>query len=293
MARWSWDDARVFLAVARAGSTSAAGRALRLAQTTCARRIDALEQGLGLRLFERTTGGFRLTEEGRQLLPAAEAMGAGAEQFDRLAAQAMRGVHSAFRVSAPDLLADEVLQPALASFRAKWPDVRIDLSIEARLVDVGAGEADFAIRADFAPTDPALVARKLGPNPVAAYCTAGYAARFGAPNNIRELVERPFAVLAGRMADGVAQAFPGARPRLVATSVATLAEAVSRGDLAAILPCLHVDGLPGLKRAFTIDADTGAVWLVYHRSLRGRPAVRDLVAAIVSSFEQWLATRPV
>ena len=69
---WEWSDLRHFLAVARSGSTSGAGRTLRVSQTTCARRVDALERSLGLVLFDRTAAGYRITDVGAALVADAE-----------------------------------------------------------------------------------------------------------------------------------------------------------------------------------------------------------------------------
>jgi len=66
-----WNDLRYFLAVAREGSTLAAGRALRVSQTTVARRIAALEESLGFPLFDKRQAGYKLTPVGEELLPLA------------------------------------------------------------------------------------------------------------------------------------------------------------------------------------------------------------------------------
>ena len=69
---YDWNDLRCFLAVARAGSTLAASRALRVNQTTVARRVEALELALGHKLFDRLQRGYRLTEAGGEILPRSE-----------------------------------------------------------------------------------------------------------------------------------------------------------------------------------------------------------------------------
>lgn len=285
--RWDWNDVRIFVAVATSGSTSAAARQLGIAQTTCARRIGALESATKLTLFDRSTTRFVLNQNGRSLLAAAQAMDAGAHSFELLAQQARRGVNSVLKVSAADILADQVVQPALDQFRRSWPEVRIELAVEGRIVDITAGEADIALRVDFRPTDPGLVAKRLAANPLAVYCAPEYAERHGRPGNLKEFVERPFAVLAGRTADRLAAGFPHAAPRMTASSVRSLAEAVASGDLAAILPTPHGDRVGALIRCFAIEVETGAVWLVHRAALRGQPHVRDLTAAISASFKRW------
>src|SRR5579859_6499825 len=78
---FDWNDLRYFLAVAREGSTLAAGRLLRKSQTTVARRISALEAALGLPLFQKRQAGYVVTPAGEQLLPLAERVELEAQQF--------------------------------------------------------------------------------------------------------------------------------------------------------------------------------------------------------------------
>src|SRR6187551_1877351 len=81
-----WNDLRYFLAVAREGSTLAAGRALRVSQKTVARRLAALEQALGLPLFDRRQAGYTLTPAGEQLVARANQVEASAIEFEQAAA---------------------------------------------------------------------------------------------------------------------------------------------------------------------------------------------------------------
>ena len=85
-----WNDLRYFLAVAEGGSTLAAGRALRVSQTTVARRIAALEEALGLHLFDKRQAGYTLTAAGEALLDRAREVEASAERFAEAAASQSR-----------------------------------------------------------------------------------------------------------------------------------------------------------------------------------------------------------
>ncbi len=99
---FDWNDLRVLLTVARKGSTTAAARELETSASTAARRITALEEALGVELFDRRPDGYHLTEAGRALVPAAERMEAAAgEVVERLDALA-RGASGVVRLTTLD-----------------------------------------------------------------------------------------------------------------------------------------------------------------------------------------------
>src|SRR3954469_14312021 len=100
-----WNDLRHFLAVARTGSTLAAGRSLRVSQTTAARRVAALEAELGLTLFERRPVGYRLTPVGEALLEKAEGMEKAAELFADSAAAQSREIKGTVRLTLEEIFA--------------------------------------------------------------------------------------------------------------------------------------------------------------------------------------------
>lgn len=285
-----WDDLRFFWAVARHGSTKRAAAALHVDQTTCARRIASLEAMLGNQLFERRPTGYALAEEGRRLQPLVEEMAKSAEAISSLASQSARGRQTVLRLSVGDLLVEPVVRPALARFRKIWPDVRVDLAVETRYVDIMNGEADVAIRPGAVPDDPNLIVRRLGDNPVGVYCTEAYAKRYGMPSTIAEHLDRPFACMEGRALDMITRAFPDKRPSFVVSTLQPLVDAVVSGDFAAILPCIHADRLPGLMRCVALDFDTGSVWLVYHPELRRHRYTRDFARNIARAYDAWAKT---
>jgi DNA-binding transcriptional LysR family regulator len=159
---WEWSDIRCFLAVAEAGTTLGAARALAMNQTTCARRIAALETALRLKLFDRSASGYALTPEGAALLPAARSFGDCAAAFERAASSARAAGIGVLRVTTNDGMADSIVTPAIVRFRTLHPDVLVDLNITDRLVDLASGEADIAIRGSLeAGGGPGLIQRRL------------------------------------------------------------------------------------------------------------------------------------
>nr|QQZ50489.1 LysR family transcriptional regulator [Phenylobacterium glaciei] len=112
---FDWNDLKAFLAVARGGSTLAASKTLKINQTTVARRIEALEASVGLKLFERGQTGSRLTEAGEDLLAEAERMEAAAEAFGSRASAHQRGLAGTLKVTSTEILANLAITPALGN----------------------------------------------------------------------------------------------------------------------------------------------------------------------------------
>ena len=118
-----WDDLRLFLAVAKAGTTLAAARELGVSQSTSARRIDALETALGLKLFDRRQSGYALTEMGKELAEAAAAVEVAAGALASKAAALRRGLTGTVRITTNDLFAGKVPLPSLSAFRQMHPGI--------------------------------------------------------------------------------------------------------------------------------------------------------------------------
>jgi len=155
-----WDDLRVFLAVARGESLSAAGRVLRMDPATVGRRIARLEQGLGAPLFAKSPQGYALTETGGGLVRHAEA----AEQAAHLASEVVRGgtegLSGQIRLGAPDGCANFLLPQVCASILAANPNLDVQIMALPRVVNLSMREADLAIAVS-APTAGRLVVQKI------------------------------------------------------------------------------------------------------------------------------------
>ena len=172
----NWDDLRLFLAVAEQGSFSAAARLLKLGQATLSRRMAELEAALGEPVFERSSQGARLTPLGRKLLPSAQAMAEWAAE-----AQVQHGAHGRtsamqgkVRVAAPPAIAYDLLAPMAADIRQAHPGLQIEVLSSVKLLNLGRGEADIALRT-FAPQDADLLCLDSISAPIKAYASHAYA----------------------------------------------------------------------------------------------------------------------
>lgn len=158
---WNWDDLRLFLAVLRRGSLSAAGRELGIDQSTASRRLTALEATLGVRLFDRVAGGLIATPVARDAVPAAERAEHALAEFTLGLAGADIGLTGTVRVALPDGIDSLLIAPRLTSFTQEYPDLAIELIASASLANLAKREADLALRF-IRPTVGDLVYRRVG-----------------------------------------------------------------------------------------------------------------------------------
>lgn len=300
---YDWNDLRHFLAVARTGSTLAAARALGVNQTTTARRIAALEKAIGVKLFDRRQAGFSLTEAGTELLAAAERVEVEANAFATQVGAMGRRVSGVIRVTSAEGLANVVMVPALGAFRRLHPEVRIDLVVDERRLDLARGAADVALRTGSRPTESGLVGRRLMAMGWAAYCSRDYAERQGTPSDIESLSRHAVVGAEGAIAAlpgwrWLQQAAPQAEVVARSSSITNLISAVKAGLGVSVLPCVLADSEPALVRCMgPIEGAQSDLWLLTREELRSVPRVRaflDFLANYIFDMRHLLAgdTRP-
>lgn len=185
-----WETQRAFLAVLRTGSLSGAARVLGIAQATARRRIEALEQSVGVSLFIRSPSGLMPTDVARDLISHVENMALAAEAFNRAASADAEQTTGTVRLTSSKLLGVEVLPPMLATLHRTYGQLAIELSVSDRLQALERQEADVAVRIG-RPTQAAVVARKVGELQVGLYGAARLLAERGMPGSVAELVDYP------------------------------------------------------------------------------------------------------
>lgn len=186
-----WMLIRSFLAVADAGSLSAAARATGISQPTLGRHVQAIEAALRVALFARVAQGLVLTDAGRALLPAARAMGQAAADLAMTAKSQSAGIAGTVRLTASRVVAHFLLPPVLARLREAEPGIEIELVPSDTSENLLFGEADIALRM-YRLTQPDLVARHLGDLPLGLYAAKAYLDRRGRPQTIAELMTLDF-----------------------------------------------------------------------------------------------------
>ena len=181
-----WDKLRIFHAVADAGSLTHAGDTLHLSQSAVSRQIRALEEGLNTTLFHRHARGLILTEQGELLFDATKHM---SKRLDAAAARIRDSEEEVFgelRVTTTIGFGSLWLAPRLPALYEKYPDLKIDLMLEERLLDLPMREADVAIRMK-EPSQADLIRRRLLTINMRLYASPEYLAVHGMPETTDEL----------------------------------------------------------------------------------------------------------
>ena len=159
----NWDHVRFFLAVAREGSVSAAARQLRVNYTTVVRRIDAFEDHLNTRLFERLPGGYVLSAAAEAVYEEAAAMEDRAVAFDRILFGQDRKLGGRLRVATSDAVATTLLIPHLERFQNAHPDIQLEVATSDSVVSLDRREADVAVRMTGPPPNTSSARRSSKP----------------------------------------------------------------------------------------------------------------------------------
>jgi DNA-binding transcriptional LysR family regulator len=286
----SWDDVRIFLAVHRAGSLSAAAAPLGLTQPTCGRRLSALEAALGMRLFERTPAGLRLTAAGAGLVPHAEAMEDRARALALETAGRERDLAGVVRVATTELLALSFLVDALAALRAGHPDIRFELVVANEASDLLRREADVAVRfgpEGSRPSPDRLVAQKLGDEPFDLYGAEAYLASRGAPRDPESPTGHDVVVYTAPnpASSWCAAAFVDVKVVLAAPSMLVSVAGVAAGLGLGVLPRRAARRFPQLRR-LRDGVARGSGWLVVSPELRRVPRIRVVADGLAALFRE-------
>lgn len=287
---FDWDDTRYLIVVAELGSTLAASRRLGVSQTTVARRVSALEEALGLRLFERRAAGYQLTDQGRALLPAALELQKVAERFADAARTSVRDVSGVVRITMPEIYATTILAPMLRDFHRAHPAIRIELDTTDALRDLAAGGADIALRLCARPEGGGLIARRVAVDEWSVYCSRAYAAERGQPRNRRELADHVL-IAGGEPAmrrhyrEWLASNDLEAAVAMEHDTAVGILSAVRAGAGVAAMPCLVADREPELIRCLpSMPQHDRGLWLVVHERSRSMPRIRATLDFVAERF---------
>lgn len=183
---FDWNQARAFLATVEEGSLSAAARALNLTQPTLGRQVTALEEELGVVLFERVGRSLELTPAGRELVGHVRAMRDAAGRISLAAAGQSQAIEGKVTITASDLFAVYVLPAALKRLQTIAPRLKIDIEAANDIRDLQRREADIAIR-NVRPEQPDLIARLLYEDRAYFYAAPTYLQRKGRPKTFEDL----------------------------------------------------------------------------------------------------------
>ncbi len=276
---FDWNRARAFLVTAEEGSLSAAARALGLAQPTLGRQVDALEQELGVVLFQRVGRGLELTASGLELLDHVRAMGDAAGRISLSAAGQSQSINGNVCITASDIYAAKLLPPIIAKLRGTHPGITIEIVASNTASDLRRREADIAIR-HFRPTEPDLIAKKIGDAAARLYATPDYLKNIGnptTPDGLRHAtfigIDRGTAMVTGLNALGLKISqdnFP-----IISENYTVMWALVQQGLGIGIIDATIGEAEPLVQQVLPDLAPiTFPIWLVAHRELNTSRRIR-------------------
>jgi len=191
MNKLDWNQLQAFLETAETGTLSAAARKLGLTQPTLSRQVAAIEQSMGVTLFERVGRTMALTDTGLDLLEHARAMGAAAEALSLAATGRSQATGGVVSVSASDAVAAYLLPPMVRQLREQDPGIAIEVISSNALSDLQRREADIAIR-HVKPTQPDLIARLIREATAYFYASQDWVNTHGHPRSAQEATHLSF-----------------------------------------------------------------------------------------------------
>ena len=268
---FDWNDLTYFLAVARHGSTIAAGKALGLSQSTVHRRLSELERRIGHKLITRHTTGYRLTPLGEALLPYAGHVEAAIKELERHVGDVAHDAAGVIRVTCPEPIVYR-MTTLIDRFHAQHPKLRVEFVTSDRYLDLSKGEADVAFRSG--DTDDELVGRKIADSIWAVYASRAYIERHGKPERIEDLSGHALvcfdeSLSQHRISKWLAEVAPGATIAARNSSVLGLVYAVKSGVGVGPLPTAIGDDQEDLVRVLGPIPELARSWrLLTHPDLR-------------------------
>ena len=286
----NWEDAHLFLAVARAGQILAAANRLGISQAKLSRRIVALEESVGRKLLIRRNQGCDLTEDGEAFLASLERVEAEFIQTERYLKNDSASLSGTVRIGSPDGFGAAFLAPRLARLAQLHPGLKIQLAPVPRSFSLAKREADIAIMVG-RPEKQGLAARKLTDYSLGLYAAPVYLSENPAPKSLADLqshrlIDYVEDLVYSPLLDYSREVWRGWQANVEITSALAQVEAVEGGAGIAILHDYIAADNPNLRRVLPTVSITRAYWLVYHESLRDIPRVRAVLDFLIAIVEE-------
>jgi DNA-binding transcriptional LysR family regulator len=280
----NWDDLRLVLAVVREGTLSGAARHLRVTHSTVFRRLGAIEEGLGVRLFERFRDGYSAT-------PAGEAVAALATRFAddfvalerRLSGQDLRP-SGTVRITTTDTISAMLMRHAPA-LRAAHPEILLEVTVSNAMANLTRREADVAIRPTPEPPET-LVGRRIANIAHAVYGSPAYLSRHGGDPSELEWIGLDETLATTVIGRWIRENVRDAQIGLRVDALPALKDAACAGVGVALLPCYmgDIEGQLGRVPAVAGPDLRSALWLLTHTDLKRTARVRAVMDFLAIAF---------
>lgn len=288
MLKFDWNHAKAFLLTTQTGSLTAAAKALGTTQPTLSRQIAALEESLGVALFERVGRGFELTPGGMDLVEHAQAMGSAAGRLSMTATGQSEQLEGHVCITATEVMAAFELPAIIGNLRQDYPGIEIEVIASNSTSDLKRREADIALRG-FRPTQPDLIATRACSRRAHLYAAPGYLRSLDSPKAPADLKHAQFLGFDRRDTminamreygfDLTADNFP-----VIIESHLVQWEMVKQGVGIGFMIESIGDREPRVERALpnqpSFDAE---IWLVAHRELKTNRRIRTVFNYLLSA----------
>lgn len=295
-----WDDVRVLLTLVRRGSLKRAAEELGVNISTVSRRLDGLEEGMGIRLFDRTPEGTKPTAAAEQLLPFAERMEAAAMGLQRGVEALEVEPEGEVRITAPPGVVDHFLAPRVSAICDRYPRLRIHILSAIAYADLTRREADVALRLN-RPEAGDLVAKRLAAEGWSVVASPEHAEELG---RLRRAEQARWVTWGPELAHlpdrrWVDQHVPADRCALVTNSMTAQLEAVRAGYGVMLAPSVYATlrGLAAVSLGRSVKTSlatlpVGSLWLVGHRAHRQVPRIAAVWGWLEEAFGSMPTRRP-
>ncbi len=283
----NWDLLKIFLAIAHAGSLAGASRELGVNHSTVFRRLNALEQALSGRVFERLSSGYELTPLGEELLTIAQGIEQGFNDLERKVVGKDVQPRGLVRITAANNLAYQYLPRYLVRFHERYPEIRTEIMVSNIEVNMNNRQADIAVRVSPAPAEH-LVGREVRKLYWSVYGSERLYQLYGKPLDLKSLTNVPVISGSGSMRN--LPAFQWVDKNLSENIVhrsddlVTIAKLVEQGAGFSILPCdqrsAEIDEITPFEHA-----PPSRLWVLTHPELRKAERIRLVMQHLVDAFQ--------
>lgn len=285
----NWDDIRIFLAVARNGSLTAAGIALTMSASSVSRHIDDLEHRLGATLFLRSQTGYVLSDVGLEILADAEQAETSLIDISRKASSSAERLLGTVRVALPENFATYLILPEISQFIEKHPAISLEFVTNVSLTNLTRREADISLRL-VRPETGNLVISRVAQMATALYASSEYLKQY--PFDFKLKGKGHFAISWDEMY-GHLQActwlnnqLPLANITVKTTSLQSQLAACIGGAGLSILPCFMADFAPNLIRVVAPkEVFTQNIWLTMHHDISKLSRVRAVAQFLQAALQ--------
>jgi DNA-binding transcriptional LysR family regulator len=283
----SWDDYQAFLAVAKRGSLLQASKLLAVNHTTIFRRINALEDKLKTKLFNRLTNGYELTDSGRQLY---EEINIFDEKINETTLKIVgRDVNlkGKIRLAASDTIGFFVLPKILNKFALAYPEICVELIISAQTYDLSKREADLALRVSKNPS-PFLFGKMIGKMPIGVLASRKYRKKI----SLQKMLEKEDWIIGAEQLENhpannwLLQKCTSKKFIIAANYITAIANLVQHSKALAVLPSYLTRILPNLKLLHEIDELESKLWILTHQDLKNNARIKLLMNFLYDNLKE-------